>query len=113
MLAETNKRIMNRRLRQVLTYLTIAAIAIAALWGGYQYTQTKFYVGEYNGRIAIYKGIKESLGTLKFSSVFEETDVELSSLTEYQRTLVDRTIFATDIDDAHRIVNQVTKAVEK
>ena len=112
-LAETNKRIMNRRLRQVLTYLAIAAIAFAALWAGYEYTQTKFYVGEYNGRIAIYKGIKESLGPLKFSSVFEETTVELSTLTEYQRTLVDRTIFATDIDDAHRIVSQVTKAVEK
>jgi protein phosphatase len=112
-LAETNKRIKNRRLRQVLTYLTIAAIAVAALWGGYAYTQTKFYVGEFDGRIAIFKGIKESLGPLKFSSVYEETNVELSTLTDYQRQLVDRTIFATDITDAHRIVSQVTKAVEK
>lgn len=112
-LAETNKRIMNRRLRQAITYLLIAAIAALGLWGGYAYTQTKFYVGESNGHIAIFKGIKESLGPLTFSSVFEETPIEVKDLTEYQRGLIKRTIYATDLKDAHRIVDAVTEAVGK
>jgi protein phosphatase len=107
-LSETNKRIVNRRLRQVLTYTLIGVIAALGLYFGYQYTQTKFYVGVNDGRVTIFQGIHEQLGPIKFSTVYEETTISVDSLTEYQRTLADRTIFATDIEDAHRIVKELT-----
>jgi protein phosphatase len=107
-LAETNKRIVNRRLRQVLTYTLIGVVAALGLYFGYQYTQTKFYVGVSNGHITVFQGIHEQLGPIKFSRVYEETTISVDSLTEYHRTLADRTVFATDLEDAHRIVRELT-----
>ena len=111
--AETNKRIKNRVLRQAVTWLLIAVAATLGLYFGYQYTQSKFYVGEYQGRVTVYQGIRESLGPLKFSHVFEKTSIEVSSLTDYQRGLIERTIYATDINDAHRIIATVTPGATK
>jgi protein phosphatase len=107
-LAETNKRIVNRRLRQSLTITVIAVVSALALWFGYQYTQTKFYVGEYNGHVTVFQGIHEKLGGLAFSKVFEETTISVDSLSSYHRTLTDRTIFATDLTDAHRIIKELS-----
>jgi hypothetical protein len=36
--------------------------------------------------------------------------VLVSELTEYQRGLLERTIYATDITDANRIVDKLTQA---
>ena len=111
--AETNKRIKNRVLRQVITWLLIAVVATLGLFFGYQYTQSKFYVGSSNGHVTIYQGIREQLGPLRFSHVFEETSIEVASLTDYQRGLIERTIYATDINDAHRIIQTVTPGGNK
>lgn len=111
--AETNKRIKNRVLRQVVTWLLIAVVATLGLFFGYQYTQSKFYVGSHNGHVTVYQGIREQLGPLRFSHVFEETSIEVASLNAYQRGLIERTIYATDIKDAHRIIATVTPGANK
>jgi protein phosphatase len=108
-LADTRKRIFNRKLRQVLTILLISAGAIGALWGGYAYTQTKFYVGENSGELVIYQGIREKLGPLEFSSVDQRTSIQVSDLSDYSQGLVDRTIYATDECDAYRIIGKLTE----
>jgi hypothetical protein len=80
-------------------------------WLGYNYTQTKFYVAESNGHVAVYKGIREELLGFKFSSVFEETGLSVTDLPEYQQQLVDRTIYATDLQDAMRILDRLKASV--
>ena len=107
---ETTKKLRWRRVRQLLTVLVMSAIAAAGLWFGYQYTQTKYYVAESNGHIAIYKGIREVLGPIKFSRVYEETEYLVSDLPAYQRGLVENSVFATSVDDANRIINEILKA---
>ncbi|NDH65592.1 MAG: hypothetical protein EBY26_04350 [Microbacteriaceae bacterium] len=109
-LADTYRRIRFRRLRQIATILAISGLAVAGIWAGYSYTQTKFYVGESNGHVTIFKGIRERLGPLTFSSVYSETDVLVTDLSEYQRGLLERTIYATDIADANRIIQTLTQA---
>jgi protein phosphatase len=89
--------------------IAISAAAIASLWGGYAYTQTKFYVGESAGEVVIYQGIRESLGPLAFSSVKRSTGIRVEDLTEYSRGLVDRTIYATDLCDAYRILGKLAE----
>jgi protein phosphatase len=108
-LADTRKRIFNRKVRQVLTIIAISAAAISSLWGGYAYTQTKFYVGESAGEVVIFQGIRESLGPLAFSSVKQSTGIRVEDLTEYSRGLVDRTIYATDLCDAYRILGKLAE----
>jgi protein phosphatase len=109
-LADTYRRIRFRRLRQIATIFAISGLAVAGIWAGYSYTQTKFYVGESNGHVTIFKGIRERLGPLTFSSVYSETDVLVTDLNDYQRGLLERTIYATDITDANRIIETLTKA---
>ncbi|MEY4648189.1 MAG: hypothetical protein RL009_605 [Actinomycetota bacterium] len=107
-MADTYRRIRFRRLRQIMTILAISGVAVAGLWWGYEYTQTKFYVGESNGHVTIYKGIRERLGPLGFSSVYSETDVLVDDLSEYHQGLLERTIYATDLTDAYRIIDKLT-----
>ena len=106
-LKETKGRIRNRRIRQVATYLLVIGIASYGLYLGYEYTQTRYFVGVSDGNVVIYKGINEQLGPFKFSSVFELSNITVDSLTDFQREAVERSIDAENIEDARRILDQL------
>lgn len=108
---EAQRSLRSRRLRQIATILGLVSLVIGGLWLGYNYTQTKFYVSESNGHVAIFKGIREELIGFKFSSVFQETGVLISDLPEYQQQLLERTIYATDLEDALRILDRLKASV--
>jgi protein phosphatase len=106
-LKDTKGRIRNRRLRQIATYLLVIGIASYGLYLGYEYTQTRFFVGVNDGVVVIYKGIKEELGPFKFSSVYELSNITLDSLSDFQREALERSIDAENIEDARRILDQL------
>jgi PPM family protein phosphatase len=106
-LRDTRGRIRARRVRQLATYLLIIAIASYGLFLGYEYTQTRFFVGVNDGVVVIYKGIKEDIGPLRFSSVYEVSNIKVNSLTEFQREALERSIAAEDLEDARRILEQL------
>ena len=106
-LKETKGRIRNRRIRQVATYLLVIGIASYGLYLGYEYTQTRYFVGVSDENVVIYKGINEQLGPFKFSSVFELSNITVDSLTDFQREAVERSIDAENIEDARRILDQL------
>jgi protein phosphatase len=108
--SETTKKLRWRRVRQLATFGLLTATVAGGLWLGYQYTQTKYYVAESNGHIAIFKGIREELGPIKFSRVFEETEYLVADLPAYQAGLVENSVFATSVDDANRIIDELLKA---
>jgi protein phosphatase len=108
---EAQRSIRSRRLRQIAMIFGLTLLVVAGVWFGYNYTQTKFYVAESNGHVAIYKGIREELLGFKFSNVYQETSVSVSSLPEYQQQLVDHTIYATDLQDAMRILDRLKASV--
>jgi protein phosphatase len=108
---EALRSIKSRRLRQVAMIAVLVAGVVLAGWGGYAYTQTKYYVSSENGYVAIYKGIHEELVGFKFSSVYEQTDVSVASLPEYQQQLLERSIYATDLEDAIRILDRLKASV--
>ncbi|MFM6940093.1 MAG: serine/threonine-protein phosphatase, partial [Rhodoluna sp.] len=100
-----------RYVRQLATVILIFAAIAAGIIGIYNWSQDRYYVANNGGYITIYKGIKESLGPLKFSVVFETTAISVADLPEYQRYLVERSITATDLKDANRILSELTKTV--
>lgn len=108
---ETQKSLRFRRLRQLAMIVVIIGSVVLAGWGAYQYTQTKYYVSESGGHVAIYKGIREELAGFKFSQVYEETDVLVSELPDYQQQLVENAIYATDLQDAYRILQRLRASV--
>ena len=79
----------------------------------YDYTQTRYYVGVQNDRVTIFKGVKESLGPLMLSSPFRQSDLSVSQLNSYQINMLERTITATDLEDAERILKLLESSVDK
>lgn len=108
---EAQRSIRYRQLRQIATITALTLLVFGAAWLGYSYTQTKFYVAESNGHVAIYKGIREELLGFKFSEVYQETSVSVTDLPDYQQQLVDQTIYATDLQDANRILDRLRASV--
>jgi protein phosphatase len=106
-LKETKGRVRARRFRQIATYLLLIAIVAYGIALAVDYTQTRYFVGINDGYVVIYKGIKEELGPFKFSSVYEVTDVSVSSLTDFQREALERSISAETAEEAQRIVSQL------
>ena len=99
-----------RRVRQLALIALLIGGVIGGGYFGYEYTQSKFYVAESNGHIAIFKGIREKLGPLNFSSVYQETQYLVSDLPDYQQQRLEKSLFATDIEDAKRIVDALISA---
>jgi protein phosphatase len=91
--------------------LAIVGGVLLSAWLGYSYTQTKFYVGQADGQVSIYKGIREELLGFKFSSVYQRIPLFVDELPDYQRALVSNTIYATDLEDAIRIVDRLKASV--
>lgn len=107
-LRETKGRIRARRLRQIATYLLIFAVAGYGVFLGYEYTQTRFFVGVSDGNVVIFKGIKEDLGPFKFSRVYESSNISVDSLTDFQREALERSIDADSLDEARQIILQLS-----
>jgi serine/threonine protein phosphatase PrpC len=101
-LSQTKSRVRLHRFRQMLAALLALLIVCGALFAAYSYTQTRFYIGESStGKVAIFKGIHESFGSLKFSELYKETSTNVKDLTLLQQDEVRRTISADNLVDAY------------
>ncbi|MDI2022642.1 hypothetical protein PJL18_03183 [Paenarthrobacter nicotinovorans] len=80
---------------------------VVGLWLGYAWTQTRYYVGEYDQRVAIFNGISQRLGPIQLSRLEAVTDVRVDSLPEYGQQSVRQTVPAGDLDDAQLIVENL------
>ncbi|MFJ5957436.1 PP2C family protein-serine/threonine phosphatase [Paenarthrobacter sp. NPDC092416] len=99
--------------RRRLRWLTPAVAAfvvlgvVVGLWLGYAWTQTRYYVGEFDQRVAIYNGISQRLGPIQLSRLEAVTDIRVESLPEYGQQSVRQTVPAADLGDAQRIVENL------
>ena len=91
--------------------LLIGAI-VATFTLGYQWTQTRFYVGESNGRVAIYQGIQQNLGPISLHELFTETELDVAELRTYDQQRVQQTISAGSYAEAYRIVQRLEESLE-
>ena len=103
-----------RATRRKVTWLAAIVLLVVAIVGaallGYQWTQSRYFVGVEGSTVAIYQGIQQDLGPLKLSSVYEDTNLELNQLRVYDRQLVERTINASSLEDAKLIVERLSNA---
>ena len=66
------------------------SLVVTIIVQAYDYTQSRYYIGQLDGKVTIYQGIKESLGPLKFSHPTLKTDIWVADLNSYQQQLVER-----------------------
>ena len=107
LILEDRTRARNRRIAWLVA-ISLAAVAfIAALIGGYQWTQMHFFVGSNGDTVAIYQGVQADLGPISLSSVYQQTSITLDSLPEYTRQSVEQTINADNLSDAENIIGRL------
>ena len=68
------------------------------------------FVGANHGTVAIFQGVQQNIGPIVLSSVYQETQIQLSDLPAYQREAVIATINADNLRDAHDILDRLQTA---
>ena len=91
--------------------LLIAAI-VAAFALGYRWTQTRYYVGDSNGRVAIFQGIQQDLGPISLHELHTETAIDVADLRTYDQQRVEQTISAGSFSEAQRIVERLEESLD-
>ncbi|MGP0225033.1 protein phosphatase 2C domain-containing protein [Paenarthrobacter sp. NCHU4564] len=98
-----------RRVRWLMPAVAAFVVlgVVVGLWLGYAWTQTRYYVGEFDQRVAIFNGISQRLGPIQLSRLESVTELRVDSLPEYGQQSVRQTVPAGDLDDAQRIVENL------
>ena len=91
--------------------LLIAAI-VATFALGYRWTQTRYYVGDSNGRVAIFQGIQQDLGPISLHDLHTETTIDVADLRTYDQQRVEQTISAGSFSEAQRIVERLEESLD-
>ncbi|MYS62856.1 hypothetical protein GTW66_01545 [Streptomyces sp. SID5473] len=99
--------------RKWLTRSLGAALALAvvggALYGGYRWTQTQYYVGTKDGHVALYQGIDQDLGWVSLSKVKKDhPEIELKYLPPYQQKQVEGTITQDSLGRAKAKISELS-----
>ena len=91
-------------LRAVLVLLVLALFG-GGVTGAYAWSQRQYYVGSDNGQVVIYRGVDQKLAGVSLSRVHERLPLRVDELPAFARQrVVDESIAARDLADAHRIV---------
>ncbi len=107
LIAETKRRNRRRRLFWAVGLLAVVAVLLGGLAVGYQWTQTRYFVGTDGETVIIYRGVQQGIGSLSLSSVAENTEIPLSALDGLERRQVERTLSAGSLTEARDIVTRL------
>jgi protein phosphatase len=95
------------RWRTPVLILAILAVIGGGLGGTYAWAQTQYYVGRAGSEVVIYRGVNTAFGPLKFSEVYQNTDLKLADLNPSWRSQVKAGITAQSKSDAENIVHRL------
>ena len=96
-----------RRLRAGIIAVVVIAVLVSAAIVGYRWTQTRFYLGASGTHVAVYQGIPVTLGGLALSQVYLDSDVLLSSLSQFERSQVTQTVSFDNVSEAVSALNRM------
>jgi protein phosphatase len=85
----------------------VLLVLTVGLWLGYAWTQTRYYIGEFDSRVAIYNGVSQRLGPIQLSTLEAVTEIRMDSLPQFSQQRVRQTVPARDLYDAQRIVKNL------
>lgn len=107
LMAETKRRNRRRRMLWIFGALAILVAIGGTLFFGYEWTQSRYFVGTDGETVIIYRGIQQDIGTLSLHSVAEDTGIPLDDLDGLERRQVERTLSAGSIEEARDIVLRI------
>jgi serine/threonine protein phosphatase PrpC len=113
LIEEDERRTRRRKITWLIGIILLITTIVGAGFLGYQWTQTRYYVGVEGSNVAIFKGVQQDLGPISLSSVYEDTTLKVSLLRVFDRQQVQQTISATSLEDAKLIVERLHDAILK
>jgi len=113
LIEEDDRRARRRKITWLLGIILLISAIVGAGFLGYQWTQTRYYVGVEGSNVAIFKGVQQDLGPIALSSVYEDTTIKVTDLRVFDRQQVQQTISATSLEDAKLIVERLHDATLK
>ena len=112
LIEEDRRRSRRRQLAWIAGFVIVLAMIGVALFGAYQWTQTRFFVGADDDTVVIYRGIQQNIGPISLSTPYEDTGILLADLQSFDRATVERTISARSLADARAIVDRLDSRAE-
>jgi len=82
---------------------------VGAALGAYQWTQTRYFVGESDDVVAIYRGVPENVGPFGLASLYEETSIALDTLLPFEQERIRAAIPADSLEEALNIVERLRR----
>ncbi|MBF4617916.1 serine/threonine-protein phosphatase [Clavibacter sp. VKM Ac-2873] len=110
LIAEDRRRALRRRVTWLVGVALILAGLVLACVLGYRWTQSRYYVGEADGTVAVYNGVQQTIGPIELSHVYARTEVRVDDLQPFYRQQVEQTINADSLAGAEEIVNRLQEA---
>ncbi|MBA3311608.1 MAG: hypothetical protein H0U28_16415 [Nocardioidaceae bacterium] len=81
----------------------LAALGVLA----YNWSQQQYYVAAFEGKVAIYQGVRADIPGLDLDHVYETENLLLSELPGFRRNQVVEGMTAGNLEDARQIVSQL------
>ena len=110
LIEEDARRARRRKATWLVAVILLVLSLVTTTVLGYQWTQTRYFVGVDGTSVAIYQGVQQDIGPIKLSSVYTDTGLFLSDLRVYDRQQVEQTISAGSLADATAIVKRLKGA---
>ncbi|MEV4686715.1 PP2C family protein-serine/threonine phosphatase [Microbacterium sp. LWH3-1.2] len=108
LIEEDRRRARRRRIGWIAGVALVLVIIAGAAWLGYQWTQTRYFVGADEDTVVIYQGVQQNIGPISLSTPYEDTGIPLDSLSEFARATVEGTISANSLLHARQIVSGIS-----
>jgi protein phosphatase len=108
LIEEDRRRARRRRIGWIVGLALVLVILAGAAWLGYQWTQTRYFVGADEDTVVIYQGVQQNIGPISLSTPYEDTEIPLDSLSDFARATVEGTISANSLVHARQIVSGIS-----
>jgi protein phosphatase len=108
LIEEDRRRARRRRIGWIAGLALVLVILGGAAWLGYEWTQTRYYVGADEDTVVIFQGVQQNIGPISLSTPYEDTKIPLDSLSDFARATVEGTISANSLSHARQIVSGIS-----
>lgn len=109
--AHKHKR--NRRITVIIAILVLLLAGAGAGYATYRWSQTRYYVGESNGKVAIFQGVPTNIFGFNLSHEVERTSISTSDLPQTWRDELTEGITRDNLDEARAHVQYLRSENDK
>jgi serine/threonine protein phosphatase PrpC len=102
-----------RWLRYSVAIALVAVGVVVAAVAVFQWTQSQYFVGTSDGKVALYRGIQANAPLVSLHSVDEVTDIKVADLPPFERSKVTEGIEAVSRNDAETTIAALRSALSE